>query len=83
MFLSFSVPTSLLPTPPHQPVLDADGDVEMDAQEQQPKLRAPSICDVHGCTAKSKYRLVRDHDRGACGMEHLHLLEEQLRTITA
>jgi Ino eighty subunit 2 len=82
MFLSFSVPTSLLPAP-HQPALDTDGDVEMDAQEQQPKSRALSICGVQGCTTKSKYRLVLDHERGACGMEHLHLLEEQLKMITA
>jgi Ino eighty subunit 2 len=82
MFLSFSVPASLLPTP-HQPTLDGEEDVEMDTPEQQPKPRAPTICDVHGCTAKRKYRLVRDQEHGACGMDHLHLLEKQLMPITA
>jgi Ino eighty subunit 2 len=82
MFLSFSVPASLLPMP-CQPALDAGGDVNMDTQEQAPKPQAPSICDVKGCTAKRKYRLVRDQERGACGMEHLHLLEKKLRTVAA
>jgi Ino eighty subunit 2 len=84
MLLSFSIPTSLLPTS-HQSsaVLDADGDTEMEAQEQlpAPKPRAPAVCDVDGCRAMRKYRLVRDHERGACGMGHLHLLEKQLGVV--
>jgi Ino eighty subunit 2 len=79
MLLSFSVPTSLLPTS----VLDADGDTKMDVQEPAPLLkpRAPAVCDIDGCTATRKYRLVRDHSRGACGMGHLHLLEKQLGVV--
>ena len=83
MFLSFSVPTSLLPTI-HQsaPDVDADGDVKMETmhgQEPPKKPQAPStaVCDVEGCSAKRKYRLVLDWERGACGMDHLHVLERQ------
>ncbi|KAI0291270.1 hypothetical protein BC826DRAFT_1106026 [Russula brevipes] len=77
MLLSFSVPTSLLPAS-HQPALDADGDTNMEEQEQRSKPPAPpAVCDVEGCTANRKYRLVRDWERGACGMDHLHLLERQ------
>ena len=77
MTLSFSVPASLLPTP-HQ---DEDGDVKMDAPEQPPKPHVPAVCNVDGCTAIRKYRLVRDLERGACGMGHLHLLETQSRAV--
>jgi Ino eighty subunit 2 len=84
MLLSFSVPTSLLPVV-HQPALDGDGDAIMAAQEQQrqqeSKPRAPAVCDVDGCMATRKYRLVRDWEHGACGMEHLHILEERLRAV--
>jgi len=81
MFLSFSVPTSLLPVS-LQPALDSDGDAIMVApQEQQSKPRAPAVCDVDGCAATRKYRLVRDSERGACGMEHLHLLEQRLGAV--
>ena len=82
MTLSFSVPAALLPTP-HQVAVDGDGDgdVEMEAQEQPPKPRAPIVCNVDGCTATRKYRLVRDLERGACGMGHLHLLETQSRAV--
>ena len=83
MFLSFSVPTSLLPAI-HQPAtdVDADGDVKMETTEEQelpkkPQAMAPAVCDVEGCSAKRKYRLVLDWERGACGMDHLHVLERQ------
>ncbi|KAH9981561.1 hypothetical protein BJV74DRAFT_879232 [Russula compacta] len=79
MFLSFSVPTSLLP----QPELDADGDTKMEAEDElrEPRSAAPAVCDVEGCTVRRKYRLVRDRERGACGMDHLHLLERQPGTV--
>jgi Ino eighty subunit 2 len=32
-------------------------------------------CDVPGCQEGRKYRLVRDWERGACGMGHLKVLE--------
>ena len=82
MQLSFSVPTSLLPSS-DQPALDADSDTKMEVQESPPKPCAPAVCDVDGCKEKRKYRLVRDHDRGACGMGHLHLLEKQLGAVAA
>ncbi len=84
MFLSFSVPASLLPAT-HQsttPDVDADGDVKMETTQEQeppkkPRAMARAVCDVEGCSAKRKYRLVRDWERGACGMDHLHVLERQ------
>ncbi|KAN0137816.1 hypothetical protein V8E53_004300 [Lactarius tabidus] len=79
MTMSFSVPASLLPTP----LQDEDGDIKMEAQEQPPKPLAPTVCNVDGCTATRKYRLVRDSERGACGMGHLHLLETQPRAVAA
>jgi hypothetical protein len=44
-------------------------------QESIPIPQAPAVCDVDGCMAMRKYRLVRDWERGACemGMEHPHL----------
>jgi Ino eighty subunit 2 len=79
MFLSFSVPASLLPTI-HQSTtkVDADGDVKMEQElPEKPRSMAPAVCDVEGCSAKRKYRLVLDWERGACGMDHLHVLEHQ------
>ena len=83
MILSFSVPESLLPTT-HQSAadVDTDGDVKMDTtqeeeQSKKPHAMAPAVCDVEGCSAKRKYRLVLDWERGACGMDHLHVLERQ------
>ena len=79
MTMSFSVPESLLPATPDQ---DEDGDVKMEAQQEHPlKPRVPAVCNVDGCTAIRKYRLVRDWERGACGMKHLHLLETRYRAI--
>ena len=46
-------------------------------QKQKPRAMVPAVCAVDGCTAKRKYRLVRDWERGACGMDHLHVLERQ------
>ena len=78
MTLSFSVPESLLPTPDH----DEDGDVKMEALGEHPlKPRAPAVCNVDGCTAIRKYRLVRDWERGACGIKHLHLLETRYTAV--
>jgi Ino eighty subunit 2 len=83
MFLSFSVPASLLPEDQSAaPDVDADGDIKMETtqeqeQEQKAQVTVPAVCAVDGCTAKRKYRLVRDGERGACGMDHLHILERQ------
>ncbi|KAH9956410.1 hypothetical protein BC827DRAFT_1157759 [Russula dissimulans] len=82
MLLSFFVPTLLLRAL-HQSALDGDRDVIMVApeqQQQQSRPRAPVVRDADGCM-NTRYRLVRDWERGACGMEHLHLLEERLRAV--
>jgi hypothetical protein len=50
-------------------------------QQKQSKQRAPALCDVEGCMATRKDRFVRDWERRACGMEHLHPLEEQLGAV--
>jgi Ino eighty subunit 2 len=34
-----------------------------------------AVCAVSGCERARKYRLVRDFARGACGVEHLKVLE--------
>ena len=82
MFLSFSVSTSLLPDQSAAPDVEANGDIKMETmkqQEQELKARVtvPAVCAVDGCTAKRKYRLVRDWERGACGMDHLRNLERR------
>jgi hypothetical protein len=74
MFLSISVPESLLPnqsaTPPDA---DTDGDVKMvttQEQEQERKLRGmmvPAICAVEGCPAKRKYSTIGWFEIGSTG----------------
>ncbi|TFK34308.1 PAPA-1-like conserved region-domain-containing protein [Crucibulum laeve] len=39
------------------------------------KGRGSGMCAVEGCTLARKYRLVKDWTTGACGMEHLRVLE--------
>ncbi|KAH9946793.1 hypothetical protein B0H21DRAFT_741795 [Amylocystis lapponica] len=74
MLLSFAVPAAALSSSAQS----ADS-VEMDvdgSQAKQPQQgRSQSLCDVHGCTQGRKYRLVKDWHKGACGMEHLKMLE--------
>ncbi|KIP12584.1 hypothetical protein PHLGIDRAFT_21019 [Phlebiopsis gigantea 11061_1 CR5-6] len=64
MLLSFSVPVSALPQAPE----------EMHNAPPKPSL---VHCDLEGCNLARKYRLVKDWQRGACGMEHLKILEAQ------
>ncbi|KAH0834657.1 hypothetical protein J3R83DRAFT_10167 [Lanmaoa asiatica] len=69
MKLTFSVPVSVLPqdtTPP--------SDVKMPPTEKP-------VCDVSGCTQARKYRLVKDWLKGACGLEHLKILERQMDVV--
>ncbi|KAF9035003.1 hypothetical protein BDZ89DRAFT_1011776 [Hymenopellis radicata] len=40
-----------------------------------PVIKAKPLCAVEGCGSERKYRLVRDWERGACGMSHLKILE--------
>ncbi|KIJ48782.1 hypothetical protein M422DRAFT_777758 [Sphaerobolus stellatus SS14] len=36
--------------------------------------KPPAVCDVPGCAATRKYRVVHAFEKGACGMEHLKVL---------
>lgn len=78
MTLSFSVPVSVIPQTQSEvpPPMDID-------PPSSPPIRTIPECDVEGCNAKRKYRLVRDWQRGACGMEHLKELEEAAFTARA
>ncbi|TCD66370.1 hypothetical protein EIP91_001419 [Steccherinum ochraceum] len=76
--LSFSVPVSIIPEPLEP---SESGETKMDVESVQ-RLPPPSsvkpACDVSGCEVPRKYRLVKDWKRGACGMEHLKVLEAQV-----
>ena len=79
MSLSFSVPVSVLPQKPagDESTMNVDGTAAMPPPPRLPPSKPPT-CDVQGCNSSRKYRLVRDFQRGACGMNHLKLLEGQL-----
>lgn len=52
-------------------------DVKFDLlTSHETKPRPPSLCDVPGCDAFRKYRLVTAFEKGACGIEHLRVLNE-------
>ena len=72
MTLSFSVPISVMGVAIATSPEHAD---KAQARTAPVKIDGPSLCDVAGCTALRKYRLVEDWTRGACGMQHLKLLE--------
>lgn len=76
MALSFSVPAAVLPS-----IVPGDGAMQVDdvppTSQLPPPRSSPPHCDVQGCTAIRKYRLVRDFEKGACGMGHLKVLEAQ------
>lgn len=36
--------------------------------------KPPAVCNVSGCEARRKYRLVHDFELGACGLDHLRVL---------
>ena len=67
MRLMFSVPVCAFP--PDVQAQTAD-------QVRVPLVTKP-ICDVGGCGRSRKYRLVQDWHKGACGMDHLKLLESR------
>ncbi len=79
MTMSFSVPASVL-APKNENAMEVDGGAVAIPVPPPPRLppATPPMCDVQGCTAVRKYRLVRDFQKGACGMGHLKLLEAQL-----
>lgn len=68
MALSFSVPIAALP---HS---RTSQETALPSSTLPPKPR----CDVEGCDAQRKYRLVKDWKKGACGMTHLKVLEAQI-----
>lgn len=75
MLLSFSVPVSTLPKPV---ALKIEGAMDVDQPTSQIRPpRSVARCDVEGCDSLRKYRLVRDFQRGACGLAHLKHLEAQ------
>ncbi|KIK82156.1 hypothetical protein PAXRUDRAFT_832373 [Paxillus rubicundulus Ve08.2h10] len=68
MRLMFSVPVSVLPPEGTAPR----------ASEVKPTPSIKPVCDVSGCQRTRKYRVVKDWMKGACGMEHLKVLEYQM-----
>ena len=78
MSLSFSVPVSVIPKVEHtdDSAMAVDQPPAPPAAPVVPPPRTIPECDIEGCRAKRKYRLVRDFQRGACGMDHLRQLEE-------
>lgn len=82
MILSFSVPVSAIPTPT-TPELKVGMDVDHSSKPSPvPQMRTTQRCDVAGCEAQRKYRLVKDFQRGACGLLHLKHLEAQLVSVS-
>ena len=76
MTLSFSVPVTALP-----PSVSAGTDVPMRDSINvalSPPPVEKAICDIEGCGAQRKYRLVKDWQKGACGLPHLKALETKL-----
>jgi len=69
MKLTFSVPASVLLQ-----------DTAPPAETKVPLAEKP-VCDVSGCERARKYRLVSDWLKGACGMEHLKVLERQTNVV--
>lgn len=72
MAITFSVPIAVLPPTPSEGEL-----AKMDVDDPPKRPRGTPTCDVEGCTSHRKYRLVKDWERGACGMDHLKFLERQ------
>ncbi|KAI0724428.1 hypothetical protein C8T65DRAFT_704298 [Cerioporus squamosus] len=75
MTMTFSVPASVL-APKNENAMEVDHGAAVPPPPRLPPATPPT-CDVQGCTALRKYRLVRDFQKGACGMGHLKLLEAQ------
>ncbi|CDO72357.1 hypothetical protein BN946_scf184977.g54 [Trametes cinnabarina] len=70
----FSVPAEAL-----HPSQDGGNTMQVDNTPASLKPPPPiPRCDVPGCTASRKYRLVRDFQKGACGLSHLKALEAQM-----
>lgn len=67
MTITLSVPITVNSRP-----IDAEAVTLIKAAE-----RETAVCAVEGCTQSRKYRLVKDWTRGACGLEHMRILEAQ------
>lgn len=80
MTMSFSVPVSVLPQQESEDAMQVDSGGPSLPVHQRPRLppATPPRCDVQGCTSLRKYRLVRDFQKGACGLSHLKVLEAQV-----
>jgi len=84
--ITFSVPSSFLPSLEGE-ILGEDSITPEDSSLPKPTTdpsfnplpaRPLSKCSYDGCDLTRKYRLVRNFDAGACGMEHLKLLEAKV-----
>ena len=69
--LSFSVPGNFFPP--------CSEEIALDPLNVTPGPKQTPFCDVGGCNEVRKYRLVTDMKQGACGMEHLKVLEGEYR----
>ncbi|KIJ63879.1 hypothetical protein HYDPIDRAFT_112856 [Hydnomerulius pinastri MD-312] len=69
MRLMFSVPVSVLPSEVVEPPIT----------NLNPPMSTRPVCDVSGCQQPRKYRFVKDWMKGACGMDHLKVLEHQMK----
>ena len=83
--LSFSVPVGVLPsasTEDDQMVVDSSTSLSatVAVAASRPPPNEPPLCDVGNCTAPRKYRLVSNWQMGACGMGHLKVLQEGVRS---
>ncbi|KAH7906976.1 hypothetical protein BJ138DRAFT_1161317 [Hygrophoropsis aurantiaca] len=74
MRLTFSIPVCALPSAAAHITSDSAALTNIPITPEATK-KQPPVCDVEGCTRARKYRLVKDWMRGACGMEHLRVLE--------
>ena len=73
--LSFSVPTAMAAVPTSTDSAEPM-DVNRPEKEQEEQKGRPNVlCNVEGCEEVRKYRLVRAWEWGACGMDHLKVLE--------
>ena len=84
--ITFSVPASFLPPAESMGETESAQADEMEVDKHaddyntNPHPARPAIkCSVKGCDLLKKYRLVRKFDTGACGIEHLKLLDSQLK----
>lgn len=70
--LSFSLPVAAVTVSEEAGAMDVDSAVKKIEEKRE---ISKAFCDVRGCGEVRKYRLVRDWERGACGMIHLKVLE--------